>query len=102
VAAVRDRPAGASEPVKVGDVITKVLVKDASGASAEWPAKDHPLDPLKLPYELRAWAQDREAVQVILSVDRQSQPLAPMPWDKSWEYDLEDALSLRSPLAVPE
>jgi membrane-associated protease RseP (regulator of RpoE activity) len=62
------------------------------------------LDPLRLPYELRRWAQGRSGVRVTLTVSRdgKKEVLEPIEWDDKWKYDREEPISARSPWAIPE
>jgi regulator of sigma E protease len=117
VAGIREGSAADTAGVKDGDILEEVLLKadDAreprrfvvSGAA---PAKL--VDPVRLPSELRRWADQHHGVRAVLTVvhtnakaerERVTETLAPeVPWDTSWRFDIEQAGSASAPLAIPE
>lgn len=78
---------------------------------------EQPLDPLRLPDQLRAWAQRMQAAQVPLEdwkvtlhiqrnnqapgIQYQYQTLV-LPWDRDWHFDAVVPVYSSSPLAIPE
>jgi membrane-associated protease RseP (regulator of RpoE activity) len=115
VAAVRDGSSAAKKGVEVHDTIKEVVLSDGHDrvAFAAHPRRpdERPLDPLRLPDELRRWTKGRSGVKADLRVQRldprtgqadAQQELHGLPWDDSWRYDEELPLGLNSPLAIPE
>ena len=111
VAAVRE--AGpAKGVVKPGDVIQAVELLDAAGDRAVFPVGlslplgrlDANLDPLRLPFRLRRWADGRSRVEAVVTVVRDGQPLRldKVPWEGRWKYDQEEPVTPQSPWALPE
>jgi regulator of sigma E protease len=114
---------GQEKRILDGDVIEKVEVKHpSSGAIISW-EKGKNLDPVKLPFELKSWADQLwqargqkptdEERQVTLYVKRRSnqnastsylpQPVAvKLPWDQGWRYDIVLPMVPTSPQAIPE
>ena len=101
------------------DVLDRVEMSDAGGQLAVWAASRgkeagaektaRDLDPLRLPDEMRQWAEGRSGVQVTLKVLRdqhhdmdKQRTLTKVAWDDSWKYQQLLSLSLRSPTAIPE
>jgi regulator of sigma E protease len=92
----------------VGDRIVGVELRDDSES---FRVTERNLDPLRLPFELRRWAQGRSKVRAKLTVarnnaelhkDGERTELAEVPWDESWSFDQEVPLGLASPMAIPE
>ena len=99
-----------------GDLIQKVEVAEPDGTITRWDDKN--LDPERLPYQLRQWA-DRLAKKdvpqpwkVTLTVDRdkdvgeggqqfESKTLE-LAWDDSWRFDHMLPMNLSSPQAIAE
>jgi regulator of sigma E protease len=114
-AGVRPREAGR----EAGDILKQVEVEKSGGGVLRWAdapgtnpkpgVEEKPLDPLKLPDELRQWADvtpgkktvrltvlrpegHKEREQVVLTVD----------WDESRRYETSALMSESAPLAVEE
>ncbi|HMF12105.1 MAG TPA: site-2 protease family protein [Gemmataceae bacterium] len=119
VKSVRSGSAADSAGVQPGDRIRGILLTDGKQAlcvgskpSAEKlpdGAVERPLDPVRLPFDLRQWAKNRANVQAtfVVSRDKQhedgaSQALRPASWDDSWRFNREAPLALAAPLSIPE
>jgi regulator of sigma E protease len=97
-----------------GDVIEEVTVTDAAGKPLTFKNDNGTLDPVRLPYQLRAWAATVEGDKwVTLKVRRPNvaNPLnreevkhenVKLKWDDGWEFDREVPYGQTSPLAIPE
>ncbi len=95
-----------------GDRIDKVEVVDAAGKTLVYGSKETPLDPERLPHQLRVWARDLKAADkkdatVTLHLKRdggkqQQDVVVPLVWDYDWTYDQCVAMSSYSPIAIPE
>jgi regulator of sigma E protease len=98
---------------KQGDLIEGVEVEE-DGKKISW--DDKSLDPVRLPVELRQWADRLEQKNVpgpwivTLKVQRHRQGTGPqfepktlkLEWDNSWKYDRITLIDKDSPLAVAE
>jgi regulator of sigma E protease len=122
VKAVREESPAKSADVQPGDRILAVELTDdkkdklhiVSEPSKEKPADnvtEKILDPLRLPYDLRAWTKGRKNVTARLKMARNNsephkdgapQTLPEVPWDDSWRFDRELPFSLPAPMAIPE
>jgi regulator of sigma E protease len=101
-----------------GDVIKRVEVTQASGVvtrftNARSPkptpgVEEHPLDPMRLPFELQKWAASSPPVKLVrLGVmrptghrDRADVELT-LEWDDSWRYANEAPSSFNSAISIP-
>ncbi|HJT76027.1 MAG TPA: site-2 protease family protein, partial [Gemmataceae bacterium] len=123
VAGIREgSPAEAAE-VQKGDILKEVFLyreghKDEKFhlAISEGVPGAQRVDPVRLPDELRRWAdahlrQKGDVVKAELTVVRQNPQtgkerapvtLAPVSWDRSWEFDREEPRGLTAPVAIPE
>jgi regulator of sigma E protease len=120
VVAVRDSSSGSKAGVTANDRIYAIELTDGQETIrfASEPSKERPkdvvektLDPLRLPSELRAWAEGRSNVRAKLSVERNDPQthrdgakvtLPEVAWESQWQYDLEPPLSLTSPMSIAE
>jgi len=105
-----------------GDIIERVEFPEPDGRVTSYD-KDKDLDPVRLPFQLREWAQrwahaakdkdkpvDPEKMVVTLKVLRHSADRGPqdkhkdlqIPWDSSWRFDREVPISPGSPLSIAE
>jgi membrane-associated protease RseP (regulator of RpoE activity) len=71
--------------------------------------KEKPLDPVRLPFDLRQWAAGRSNLRATLRVSRDKQhedsapqALEPVPWDETRRFDREAPLALAAPTSIPE
>jgi regulator of sigma E protease len=115
-------PSTMQERTLDGDVIEKVVVKDERGQVITW-EKGKNLDPVKLPFELKQWADrlwtahnqnppaDQRKVRLYLkrrNTENASTPYLPNPvvveltWDQDWRFDRVMAMVPASPQAIPE
>jgi regulator of sigma E protease len=112
VSALREGSSAQSAGVKVHDTITAVTLSDGkeSVTFASTPAGgERQLDPLRLPYDLRQWAADRDGVTASLKVQREigADPKAVaevngLKWDNSWRFDEELPLGFSASMPIPE
>jgi len=105
-----------------GDIIERVDLPEPQGKMTSYD-KDKDLDPVRLPFQLRAWAQRwsrfakkqgkakvPEKMVVTLHVLRHSADRGPqdkrkvlnLSWDAAWRFDHEEASYPSSPQAIPE
>jgi regulator of sigma E protease len=99
-----------------GDLIQKVQIQEADGTTTTYDEKN--LDPERLPFQLRQWAERQEKAKVAepwhvtLTVARdkdvgeaaqrlESKTLE-LTWDNSWRFDRMQPMGLSSPQAIPE
>jgi regulator of sigma E protease len=113
ISALRNHSAAEARGLRPDDIIEQVEVVDSDGQK-----KHLPLDPLRLPLELRQWAATKTGSrEVTLRVLRNNAPadgaappshkelrteVVTVPWDASWEFNLEDPLGQSSPMTIPE
>lgn len=100
-----------------GDLIQKVEVKEPDGTITRYDDKN--LDPERLPYQLRSWAQRLQAAgleksgTVKLTVRRHKDfgegggeqlesKVLDLDWDNDWRYDRMLPIGPSSPQAIPE
>jgi hypothetical protein len=120
VVAVRDASSGSAAGVAANDRIYAIELTDGketirfTSEPSKEGAKDvveKRLDPLRLPSELRAWAEGRSNVRAKLSVERPDPQthrdgakvtLPEVAWESQWQYDLEPPTGLTSPLSITE
>ncbi|MFL5244420.1 MAG: site-2 protease family protein [Gemmataceae bacterium] len=126
VAGTRDNSPAEQAGVKVNDVINRVKLsgmrdgKPDSMTFTTSPAKDKEgaansitevLDPMRLPFELKKWADGRTNVKAAVTVyrlnsenhnEKELQTLKEVSWQPEWEFDEELSIGLASPLAIPE
>jgi membrane-associated protease RseP (regulator of RpoE activity) len=115
VTGVREGSSAARAGVEIKDVIKEVTLTDGQETIrfVSYPKSpgEKVLDPVRLPYELRRWAQDRTGLKASLKVQRENPQthkeddeaeLIDLPWEKSRQYDFELPLSAISPMAIPE
>jgi RIP metalloprotease RseP len=125
VAGVREGSSADQAGIKVNDKIKHIELQGLSDGMRESmifttsPTKDKELegkpvkevlDPMRLPFELRLWANKHTEVNATVTVYRlnpenhkeEPQTLKPVPWESQWRYDDELSMGLSSPLAVPE
>jgi regulator of sigma E protease len=105
-----------------GDTIERVELPEPDGTVTTFD-KDTDLDPMRLPFQLRQWAErwsrfekehgkavDPSPVQVTLHVLRHSPDKRQqderkdlhIQWDRKWRFDLEQPFTPTSPVAIPE
>lgn len=88
-------------------VFSTSSLRDAKGIDGK-PAMEV-LDPLRLPYELRRWADAHTKVTATLTVsllnhkshEQEIRKLPPMEWEFRWRDD-EELMGMTSPLPIPE
>jgi membrane-associated protease RseP (regulator of RpoE activity) len=126
VAGSRDNSPAEQAGVKVNDLINRIKLSgmlDGKLDSMNFttsPAKEkgiagnsitEVLDPMRLPFELRKWADGHTEVMAIVTVyrlnpenhnEKELQTLKEVPWQSEWQYDEELSIGLASPLAIPE
>ncbi len=103
-----------------GDVITAIEVSEGDGKTLRYSSvkstklaanvRELPLDPMRLPSDLRRWAGARgtEARSVKLTLERtvghaeRQETTVEVEWDNSWRYVRSSPNSLTSPLAIDE
>jgi regulator of sigma E protease len=121
ITARREKSEAAEEKVvaseKNGDVILQVEITDAHGKSIVYGSSDVPLDPERLPMQLKRWAaelnkagkQDDALVKLKLERERQGKGgeqketvEVRLKWDYDWTYDSCLPLARNSPLAIAE
>jgi membrane-associated protease RseP (regulator of RpoE activity) len=120
VRAVRSGSAAEAAGVQPGDRIRGIILTDRDGKQicvGSKPvadkladgAEEKPLDPVRLPFDLRQWADNRANVRatIVVSRDKQhedaaSQALEPEPWDASWRFNREMPFGLAAPMSIPE
>jgi regulator of sigma E protease len=130
VKGVRDNSPARQAGVVKDDILKEVLLQatDAQGKAKEGEGQHRrfvigggnpgqAVDPVRLPYELRRWAEDHldpktgKGVQAVLTVvhtktdaeqARVTETLKPVDWDRSWRFDKEMPGSPSAPMAVPE
>jgi regulator of sigma E protease len=118
--AVREGSSGSKAGIAPNDQIYAVELTDGkdtirfTNEPSKEPPKDlveKPLDPLRLPFDLRAWAEGRTNVRANLKVLRLAPQthdevakvsLPELPWESQWQYDLEPLLGLTSPMSIAE
>lgn len=100
-----------------GDLIQKVSVKEPGGAVTTY--EDETLDPVRLPFDLRQWAERMDKAKqplpwkVTLTVGRDrdferghaqtfESKVLELEWDNSWRFDRMIAMDVSSPQAIPE
>jgi regulator of sigma E protease len=105
VAALRENSAAALAGLLKGDLLVRVEMKTKEGKTL---LALEDLDPERLPYQLRhAAAAEPGPKVVVLAVKRPGSSqertvLPPADWDDSWDYDIEEPLSVAAPLPVPQ
>jgi regulator of sigma E protease len=108
VKAIREGSPAEQAAVQSGDRIVGV---ELTAGTETFRVTERDLDPLRLPFVLRQWAQGRSNVRAKLTVarnnaelhkDGERTELAEVPWDDGWRFDQEVPLGLASPLAIPE
>jgi regulator of sigma E protease len=116
VTGIRDNSPAVEADVHEGDILTKVVLKDAAGETKTFAlGEGNPadlIDPVRLPWELRRWAYAHERVEAILTVvhtnakgerERSTETLAnPAKWDPKWRFDHETPGMPSSPWPIPE
>jgi regulator of sigma E protease len=121
VTAVREDSPAEKAGVQKGDSIKEVVLRDGAGEKARFlihhpgdkaaPAGSDYVDPVRLPYELRKWADGRKEVKATLTVLRPQnkkegdpKTLPEVAWDGRdvWRFGKEVPIGMSSPLAVPE
>lgn len=123
ITAVRENSPGAKAGVRPrsrvkdleGDQIIAVEVAGADGTTTVYKGKT--LDPVRLPYQLRQWAdaylrskRNPADMRVTLQVKRHNEEQGPqysdktlqLEWDDGWKYDELVPFNAASPLAIPE
>jgi regulator of sigma E protease len=123
VSAVREGSPAQQAGVAAGDLLQEVVLKAGdqerhfvtAHKKGETAADlERFVDPLRLPDELRGWAEGKQGVKATLIVFRtdpatreergKPQALPEVAWDGSdlWRFDREEPVNLGSPVAVPE
>jgi regulator of sigma E protease len=123
VAGIREGSAAALAAVQKGDILKEVVLSREGHkddklhvAISEGVPGARVVDPVRLPDELRRWAnahlkEKGDVVRAEMTVVRHNpQPgkelvtvtLAPVDWDPSWQFDREEPRGLSAPLAIPE
>jgi regulator of sigma E protease len=129
IAALREGSSAKTAGIQEGDIIDSVEVRDAKGHvkrfgsfAGKGPTPEgitqRSLDPLRLPTELRQWAETVQGAKTVsLSLLRTNPPPADfnpnnhqerqrvvvdITWDDSWKFNQEMPLNLYSPLSIPE
>jgi regulator of sigma E protease len=114
VAAVRQGSPAERAGVKEGHVIVgaRVRAEGKDGALLELPAAEAPLDPVRLPYDLRRAAAAAKAAKVELTVkglgtkkdpnNTEAEDKLTLDWDDSWADDEEAPSGPASAMALPE
>jgi regulator of sigma E protease len=112
VSATREESSAAEKGVKRGDVITHVELRSGEERVrfATHPAEgEKELDPLRLPDDLRAFADGRSGVTADVTVKRvegiqgdKPLELKGLKWDDSWRYDEEIPIGVNGSLAIAE
>ncbi len=106
IAAIREDSPAAKAGLQPDDVIEKIDMT-VDGKTHHWPdditagAKQ---SPMRLGFQLRQWASSGKDARVKLMVKRggDTKELPQVGWDYGWEYELESAVALPSPVAIPE
>jgi regulator of sigma E protease len=116
VAGVRDHSPAAQAGVLKGDFLREILLKDGSGNERRFAIGEgnsaEVVDPLRLPAELRSWADSHRDVKAVLTVTRTNPEQgrervtktlpSEVPWDDGYRFDHEMPGGFWAPLAIPE
>lgn len=115
VTKLREGSSAEAQGVKERDVITGVTLTDGKGEGVSFAANpdaakgEKQLDPLRLLFNLRAWAKDRKGVTAALKVlrvkdhdERAPEEVHGLAWDDSWRYDEERPLGVNASQSIPE
>jgi len=115
IIALRDHSPAQDAEVHVADLIKAVEMTDGTSqkirfvAGASRRPEEKLLDPLRLPFDMQEWANDRKNVKVKLTIARKeiegqeektvTHDLA-LPWDSTRRFDQDFAMGTRSPVAI--
>jgi regulator of sigma E protease len=110
-------PRDAAQKTLKGDIIKQVEVTNPDGSktrfvtargksSAHDNVKEVDVDPMRLPFELKQWAQRQKGAKTVaLTVFRgelHKEVTLELAWDESWTFDHEMQITESSPLSIPE